>query len=320
MTKIAIIGAGLAGLALSWHLSRLGAAVTLFDPKGIGGGASQVSTGLLHPFPGRLALRSWNAALGMMRTEELLEIATKAQGRAVFEKTGLFRPAVTEAQRRDFFLRAQEDADAIWQEHPVFGPGLWIPKGITVYSSLYLQGLWKACPEAAFSSERIVSLEQLDTYDHIVIAAGFETLQFKECSHLPLKMTKGQVLLCRWNKRLEHSVCSQGHITPTEDPDLCYIGSTYERAFTHGRVEAEKALALQEKAALFYPEARKFEVVEIRAGVRISPIDGYRPIAAQLSEKVWVFTGLGSRGLLYHALLGKELAEKICAKAALSVR
>ena len=160
--KIAIIGAGLAGLSVCWHLCQFPSLQpTLFDPKGIGGGASGISTGLLHPFPGRRALRSWASAEGMQATRELIAISEKAMGRPVAEASGIFRPAITLQQKTDFSARAKEDGEAVWQEHhtfgPVFGPGLWIPDGITLYSRLYLQGLWAACETlgATFIQESI---------------------------------------------------------------------------------------------------------------------------------------------------------------------
>lgn len=309
--RVAIIGAGMAGLSVCWHLLSLGAEATLFDPKGIGGGASGISTGLLYPFPGMKALRSWSSDLGMKATEELLQAAEGAAKRKVAERTGIFRPAVTDRQKKDFFYRAEQDSDAIWQEHPIFGPGIWIPKGITVYSRRYLAGLWKACSGAHLVNEKITSLTQLKDYDKIVITTGFETIQFEECRYLPLKSTKGQVLICRWPKPLDFSVVSQGHIALTENRDFCQIGSTYERSFNDLNPDPEKALELKEKVACFYPSAREFEVVEMRAAVRISPINGYMPITTKINDKTWVFTGLGSRGLLYHALLGKELAASI---------
>src|SRR5690606_15621983 len=120
----------------------------------------------------------------------------------------------------------------IWQEHPDFGAGLWIPSGITLYSRLYLEGLWKASQSlgAVLVQERISSLEDLSAFDAIFLTAGFETLFF--ASHLPLQVTKGQTLICRWPKRLPFSLVSQGHITPTADPSFCQIGSTYEHGFS----------------------------------------------------------------------------------------
>ena len=56
--KLAVIGAGFAGLAVAWHL--LAAAtpskplhVEVFDVHGIAGGASGAAAGLLHPFSPR---------------------------------------------------------------------------------------------------------------------------------------------------------------------------------------------------------------------------------------------------------------------------
>lgn len=310
--NIAIVGAGLAGLGTCWHLCQFPHfQVTLFDPKGIGGGASGVSTGLLHPFPGRRALRSWSSEEGMEETRRLIEISEKAMEHPVAEKTGIFRPARTLQQKEDFFIRAQEDAEAFWQEHPIFGLGLWIPSGITLYSRLYLEGVWKACQSlnAKLIQDSVASLDDLNAFDAIVLTAGFETLAF--APHLLLQVTKGQTLLCRWPERLPFSIVSQGHVTPTEDPGICQVGSTYEHGFTSMDPDNRAIAELIEKAAKFYPPAREFEVLEVRAGARISRPKGYRPILEKLGNKTWVFTGLGSRGMLYHSLFGKQIAEEI---------
>jgi len=310
--KVAIIGAGLAGLSTCWHLCQFPLIqTTLFDPKGIGGGASGIAAGLLHPFPGKRALRSWDAAKGIQETRILIEISEKTLNRSVCEVTGIFRPAVTTQQKKDFSVRAKEDEDAQWLEHSDFGPGLWIRHGITLYSRLYLDGLWNACQTkgAAMIQHAISSLQDLDAFDAIILAAGFETLRF--APHLPLQVTKGQTLICRWPERLPFSLVSQGHIAPTENPSFCHIGSTYEHDYFSLEPDQSVILELIEKTAKFYPPVRDFDVIEVRAGARISRPKGYRPIVEKLNIKTWVFTGLGSRGMLYHAWLGKQLAQEI---------
>jgi len=312
--KIAIVGAGLAGLGACWHLCQFPQVqVTLFDPKGVANGASKISTGLLHPFPGRKALRSWASEEGMAETRMLLKVSLEALGRPIGEATGIFRPAITFQQQADFALRSLEDAEAVWQEHPIFGQGIWIRSGITVYSRLYLEGLWKACQSlgATHHETSISSLEELESFDTCIITAGFESLQF--APHLPLQVTKGQTLLCHWPERLPFSVVSQGHITPTEDPSICQIGSTYENIFSSLDPDEKVIPELLEKAAKFYPPVRDFKVLEVRAGARIAQPKGYRPILERLNAKTWVFTGLGSRGMLYHASHGKQLAQEVCA-------
>ena len=123
----------------------------------------------------------------------------------------------------------------------------------------------------------------------------------------PLEVTIGQALLCRWPKKLPFALASQGHITPTEDPSLCMIGSTYER----GEPSSQAIEELRKKIERFYPPAMDFEVIEVRLGKRISRPKGYRPVVEQMDRKTWVFTGLGSRGLLYHALFGKKVSLEI---------
>jgi glycine/D-amino acid oxidase-like deaminating enzyme len=309
--KIAIVGAGLAGLAVAWHLQANlqsgGANITVFGPRS--GGASSVSTGLLHPFPGKMALRSWNAEEGMQAAFELIDIAEKSLGRPVANRAGIFRFALQHAQREKFCSRTE------WKERSPNAkaadlPGLWILEGATVYSKAYLEGLARACIAKGvhFDEKKITSLKHLSHFDRVVLAAGYETLQFVD---LPLEAVKGQVLLCRCEEPIPFSLIGNGHIAPTEDPHLCQVGSTYEHNFTDILPSKEVILELLTKAAAFYPPAKDFEVVEVRAGVRLGKKGVSRPFIAQIDPRTWVFTGLGSRGLLYHALLGKRIALSI---------
>lgn len=53
--RCAVLGAGFAGLSVAWHLLQLSPqelhlSVDLYDEIGIGGGASGVAGGLLHPY------------------------------------------------------------------------------------------------------------------------------------------------------------------------------------------------------------------------------------------------------------------------------
>lgn len=315
--RVAVIGAGVAGLSTVWHLLENDIETVLYDAIGIGGGASGISTGLLHPFPGKKALRSWKADEGMQASLQLLNVAEKGLGRPVAEKKGIFRPAISIQQKEDFFFRALQDLDAEWKEISLPGmpttSGLWIENGVTVYSRLYLQGLWSACEKrgALFIRERIKNLSELSLFDQIILTTGFETLQFEGCKNLPLKTSLGQTLLCKWEHLLPFSLVSQAHITPTEDPSFCQVGSTYEHT---PDPDEKKIQELIDKAALFYPPAASFQIEKVRSGVRIAPKKGYRPIVQKISPNTWVFTGLGSRGMLYHAWLGKKLAKAIVEK------
>lgn len=312
--KVAVAGAGLAGLSTAWHLSLLGAEVDLFDPLGIGGGASGASTGLLHPFTGKKAQRSIGSEEGMREAKKLLQIASDALGRPVCGARGIFRPAITEQQQFDFALTADSDEHVEWITLDLPGlshcPGLWIPPGIAVFSQLYLEGLWKACSarEVKYFQESLDPTALPSGYDAYVLCLGASIRNTPFYPSLSLKWVMGQMLVCRTSTPPPFPLISEGHITPTEHPDLVLVGSTYEHTELP---DPKKALELIEKVELFYPPARDFEILNSRWGVWIARKSGYLPIAEEVAPRVWVFTGLGSRGLLYHASVGKSLASKL---------
>ena len=313
--KIAVVGGGYAGLGTVWHLLELGHLVDLFEPS-FGGGASGASTGLLQPYLAKLANRSLRADEAIAETSLLLDVAEKTLGRPVALRSGVLRLALNDEQRGAFRKRQTQGTNPaiFWDkeqvQHHVPGAiateGLWIPQGVTVFSRLYLEGLWRAREKrgARLICQKVAGLHELQQYDAVVLAGGHEVLQWKECQDLPLKARHGQALVCRYP--LKASLIGIGHLSQMEDPALCQLGSTYEESF-----DLAGAKKLREQIGAFFPAARDFEIVEVRSGVRIAPKVGYLPIVKQIAPKAWVFAGLGSRGLLYHALYGKELAEQL---------
>lgn len=306
--KIAVVGAGLAGLSATWHALEKGYQVTLFDAASIGAGASGVSTGLLYPCPGRVAEHSWRSLEGMEATRQLLQVAEEAYGSPVASYTGIFRPAESEDQRRDF--QKNQCKEAVWTQVDVPGlivnEGLWIESGITVFSRLYLQGLWLACEKkgAVFINEHFSH----DGFDKVIFATGSGTSALDACKKMAFRTAVGQSLVCQWNRALPFSIASYGYISVTENPALCQVGSTYEHT---AEPDPKKAMQLLDKVAAFYPEAREFKILEIRAGKRIAAKEGHQPIVLEIEPNHFLFTGLGSRGMLYHALIGRELLNSL---------
>lgn len=317
MKKIAIAGCGLAGLSVAWHLLQLAPfEVTLFDPQGIGGGASGVSTGLLHPFPGKMALHSWRAEEGMKATTDLVRLVEEENSQSICQRGGILRLALTKEQEFNFqkcipFGCDWWVAEKVLERIPdaIKAPALWIPDGMVVYSMPYLEGLFRLCEKkgAVFKKEAFSTKEP---FDAVILAMGWQTPELAgRVIEEELKVNRGQALFCRWPKPLDCTLLSEGHLTSSERAGHCQLGSTYENP--KDPLDVKRAFALKEKIARFYPPALSFEVVETRVGYRIARHLGYRPIVSQIDPKTFAFFGLGSRGLLYHALLGRELAEKV---------
>lgn len=285
--KIGIIGAGFAGLASAYYLSAC-FDVTLFDQKGIGGGASGISSGLLHPYPGEQGRRSWHADEALATAQELLQASEQELGKPVARYGGILRQGPCLNPGDDVELLADGSS--------------FIKSGITVFSDLYLTGLWKACDKRGVKLvlQKVGKLHELEDFDQIVIAAGAGIRSFPECAHLKINFVKGQVLTLE--KMVEQSISSKRYFAVTADPRQCHLGSTYERDFVDAEPDLEKAISLLQ------PEDK---VVDCRAGIRVTNPAHYFPILEQINPKVWALTAFGSRGLLYHAYFGKKIAERV---------
>jgi glycine/D-amino acid oxidase-like deaminating enzyme len=187
--------------------------------------------------------------------------------------------------------------------------GFWIDSGLTVNMPAYLSGLWShiKCRGAQMEERSINSLDALNSYDQVVIATGARTLDFPECRHLPLQFLKGQTLIMEGNPSYPTSVLGPGYLALFPESPHFEIGATYERKFTSALPDREKAEELlKDPLAQFGKEAK---IVGCKAGIRVTVLGSRRPLIQRLDSRTHVFTGLGSRGLLYHAYFAKFLVQ-----------
>ncbi len=310
--RIAILGAGFSGLSVAWHLLKATPCeVILFDSKGIGGGASGIAAGLLHPYVGEEGKRSMLADAGMEASKELISAAEETLGAQIANRDGIIRYVVNEEQNQQFLSHCKKFKDVKQIEERCF----WIESGMTIDCPRYLEGLWEAvhAKGAQLITQEVTSLQSLDGFDHIVVAAGAGIAKFPELSSLRFSVLKGQVLICRSPIELpqKSSIC-KGYLALSGEKGICHIGSTYERGVVNDVPDPVMArAALLPKIGLFFPEAEKLEIVDCKAALRVIRKGHYFPIAEKISNGLWAIGAMGSRGLLYHAFLGKILAEAI---------
>lgn len=307
MKKIAIIGAGFAGFSTAYFLLKsTEASVTIFEADRVGAGASGVCSGLLHPYPGLAARRSFKAEEALGITKQLIRIAEEHTPKMVACQKGIFRKSVSIDQRDRLIDHCTEWGDVEQMEQDLF----LIHSGITVLSENYLEGLNTALIKMGLRLviQKINSLEDLSSFDHIVVAAGFGVRHFPECQHLKIKFLKGQALCLEGKPPAEKSLISKGYIAHLGSGSHFELGSTYEREFADDRPNLIVAKDLLKDKLATCPEAK---IVECRAAVRVVAQDHYVPIIEKIAPNAHVFTALGSRGLLYHGLYGRNLAQAI---------
>jgi glycine/D-amino acid oxidase-like deaminating enzyme len=189
--------------------------------------------------------------------------------------------------------------------------------GMTIFCKPYLETLWLDAQSQGVKLviKKIMGVEELVGYDRIVLAAGEGIFAFPQVSGLRLEPLKGQILRCAVPEGThlpEQSMIGKGYIAHVGEERACFIGSTYERGEFSPLPDLPKAYEdLLPKVSAFYPQAARFIVTECRAAFRVMRIGHYFPMAGRLKENIWLCTALGSRGLLYHGLLGERMSQAL---------
>ncbi len=308
--KVAIIGGGFAGLATAYFFLESGAAtVCIFEEKYIGAGASGVCSGLLHPYVGFSVRRSQKAEEALKVTKSLLRVAESHTPKIVSSHRGILRKSMNLEQKQTLLAHCTKWGDIERIDEDLF----FIHSGITVHSKNYLEGLFEAIKQKGgeYRIQKISSLNQLDGYDQIVVAAGFGIKQFPECSHLKVKFLKGQVLQLRGKPPLDRSFISKGYIAHLDGDTYFELGSTYEKEFSDTEPDLDFAKDLLSEKLKYCSEPT---IIGCKAAVRVCSLGHYLPILEEVAPNIHVFTGLGSRGLLYHGLYGRQLVHQILSK------
>ena len=241
----------------------------------MGGGASGIASGLLHPYPGEIARPSWKGKEAMREAEWLIQQATEALGREVARQDGILKLAVSDKQKEALYQRAKDEEGIEWWDAEKchqhvngahYCPGIFIRSGQTVHPKLYLEGLWKACEkQGAQFEKKEVDVSSLTGFDQVVIAAGSGIRKLKECENLNVKFNKGQLLACKRPSYFKpgFSLIGKGYLALGHEEDQCYLGSTYEREFlTEQPCLGHATEMIFSQIGQFLPSYGAFEVTE----------------------------------------------------------
>ncbi|KAJ6857412.1 hypothetical protein NC651_038957 [Populus alba x Populus x berolinensis] len=383
--RYAVLGAGFAGLSVTWHLLKNSPKekemrIDIYDEVGIGGGASGISGGLLHPYSPKAKLL-WRGAECWKESLMLLNVAEVAAGLSgvddsddsfIVRRRGIMRPAVNtknlivltdNAQNCDASCRIETIDEDTAQKlvpkiHVPFNSAFYMPEAVNVHPLRYLQALFLACQnvvnESSTSShgkkelylhkksvQNLLELEgdgkyyNLGEYDAVIICLGAKADMLPELSgRLPLRTCRGVIahLQLPANIREEYpddapSILSDAWLAIQGSRSL-YMGSTWEWKSRNSNPNVsvdEASRALQEllpKVSAFYPAIKDWTFTKANAGLRAMPpltAHGSLPllgcvnyfVGENVAGKYWLFGGLGSRGLLYHAWLGNLMAQAV---------
>lgn len=311
--RIAIVGAGLSGLSIATYLLRKNKAIhiTIFDKDGIGKGASCLAS-LLHPYPGKHGKRSLYAGAALFMARELFKFAEKFADQP-FVSSGILRSIYTLEQEQNFISMGKLYGDV--HSCPNGMPFFHISSGFTINTTQYLQSLWRFCKKhnATFICQKIDSLEELINFDHIVLAMGSGIQKFDLIDNYSFDFVKGQILYSNIKSicHIPMSCIAKGYIAQVPNSNI-HLGSSYEHNFTQTEFSLEKAQEnIIEKLITCFPWVKELSISGGHAAIRVCNKRHYFPVFDKISPGLWMMTAMGSRGLLYHALMGFRGAEQI---------
>lgn len=227
---------------------------------------------------------------------------------------------------------------------------IYMPLAMNIHPKRYLQALFVACKDFAgqvssslvanaeirLLKERVNCLFELDEkYDAIIICLGAKAGMLPELSrNLPLRKCRGIIAELELSTEIGEyenqspSILSNAWLA-FQRPRSVLMGSTWEwgsNNYSSHVTSEEAAKAAEEllpKASAVYPAIKKWDIVGARAGLRamppLTPL-GSLPLLGCVTGAVkrkdagcryWLVGGLGSRGILYHGLLGKLMAQAV---------
>ncbi len=315
-----IIGQGLAGSTLAWHLIDAGLRVGVVD-DGHATAASRVAAGLINPLAGmrfsrRPELGDWLGAADAWYTRLGADL-----GVTLFHPLPMLRLFRSVEQQRFFDrLRADPAATGLLGERfgaadcpePVAAPHGGFVQRRTGYVDLplLLDQLrdWLRARDALI--ERPLDPAQLDVSDKQVRVADLSAERLVFCDgarldgnpwfgDLPLARGKGQILDLRiegWTPR--HIINGAHWLIPLADGGIRF-GATHEHQQIDQQTTPAGRAALLDGLRRMLGERYTIDVTGQQAGIRPGSRDRY-PLIGQhpTRSRLWVCNGFGARGAL----------------------
>lgn len=318
-----IIGQGLAGSALAWHLIALGERVCVID-DGHRSAASMVAAGLINPLAGMRFNRRPEMDDWLRAADDWYAELEKHFGRRFYHPLPMLRLFRSAEQRRFLERRRQDPAsrtllgEAFTADDcpaPVaapYGGFLQLRTGY-VDLPLLLATLRDWLDTQGAIETAALTFDAITLHDgpgHAISVAGRHARRLVFCDgarlrhnpwfrYLPLAPDQGEILdlqLVDW--RPDHIVNGTHWLLPLTDGSVRF-GATHEHKALSGRPTDVGKSHLLTGFADLRPDTALPKVTAHRAGIRPATADRY-PLLGQHPRHpaLWVCNGFGARGAL----------------------
>lgn len=326
--KVQVIGGGIAGASIGYHLARMGANVTVYDREDAGQ-ATEVSAGIICPWVSQRRNKEWYQLVregAKYYPAFINELETLTHKETGYQQTGavlLFKDEKTQHLAYERILKKQEEApemgeltllskEQLHQVYPAltseyYGHHL---SGGALVNGATLRDALKVGVEK-LSGRWIPSTTELsDEYDVRIYAGGAWGNELQ--TTVPISHQKAQLLHFSLDVEEQMPVVMglKTHYIISFGKGHFAIGTTHEDTESFEITPSEKSLhELKDLARSYFPGS---VLRDFRTAVGLRPYTpNHLPVVQQVSDNTWVINGLGSSGLTSAPIIGKELAAYI---------
>ena len=319
MTRVAVVGGGVIGLAIAAELLRRGADVTVHDPAPAGAdGAWHVAAGMLAP-GGESAFEYPQLVSLLEASHDLWPGFAAALGDVGYDTTGTLSLAltaddVTEATREWKHQKLTPlTGSAVRDREPAISPR--VRAGAYAVTEHQVDPRKVVAALRTLLADRLVSRQVTDLSepdaDTVVVAAGCGTAAL---TGLPIRPVKGQVLRLRGEPGLLRHVIDgvadgrHVYLVPRADGEVV-VGATQEER-TDGAATAGGVHDLLRAALDLVPGLAEHELTEITVGHRPGTPDN-GPLLGRLDERTVVAAGHFRNGILLAPITARLIADLV---------
>lgn len=307
--RVAIIGAGIAGVALAEELSRQAFEVTLFERHfSVGFETSAVPAALMHPPSAAhdslefgIQSHAYRLVQRRMRCAEALQLASGFHGISISEK------------RRNG--KRHEHLAGGWLEPSVWIQTLWQMLG-TRENFVAKLGSEVLSLKYAESTVVITTAQSQDVFDLVVLCNALNAKAL--LPELNLRPVGGQVeiLECARLPPLKNAYCGQANIIPINSQRWC-IGNSYERGVvtSTGRPEIREVLMRNAAEMIDFAELSKLAPhCQSWAGTRVES-NARLPLIGEYQPKIWLNCAHASKGFMTAFLAAEVISSQLRERA-----
>lgn len=305
MQPYIIVGQGIAGTILAWFFYKNNIPFIIYEPENKTS-ASATASGIINPVTGKRFVKSW-------LIDEVLPIAkatyaaiSELLGAPFFFETPNYKLLKSVQHQNDIAIRFNDAAyDSYLPFHSLYRlpdseidnpyKSILINGGGWVDTISFLQKM-----NAFFIAKKLLIEQPFAINEHpnstVIWCNGYESQSLFSSDKNPFLAAKGEHLFCEIPSLSTKEAIISGEvaISPTLQPDIYYVGATFEWNFSHKNPTPEKRKEIETKLRSFLK--LPYKVTDHKAAIRPTTKDR-RPLIGKLNDKQYIFNGFGTKGM-----------------------